>query len=67
MIIFLLTEAIEILLALGKVSYNGIYWLYSWYFNQPIEEQKKLEMKTLEERIEILEQQLKQKNEDHED
>ena len=63
MIVFLLTEAIEVLYALGKVSYNGIQRLYNWYFTQPIEVQQKLEMKTLEERVKILEELLEKKNE----
>lgn len=61
MIVFLVTEAIEVLFTLGKVSYNGIAWLYNWYFNIPIEEQKKLEMKSLEERVKELEKLLKEK------
>ena len=61
MIVFLVTEAIEVLFTLGKVSYNSIAWLYNWYFNIPIEEQKKLEMKSLEERVEELEKLLKEK------
>ena len=63
MIVFLLTEAIEVLFTLGKVSYNGIAWIYNWYFNISIEEQKKLEMKSLEERVKELEKLLKEKEE----
>lgn len=65
MIVFILTEAIEILIALGKISYNSVGWVYNWYFNKSIEEQKVIEMQTLEERVEELERLLKDNNEDH--
>ena len=55
MIVFLITEAIDILYSLGKISYNSIAWLYYWYTNATAETQKELEMKTLEERISELE------------
>ncbi len=61
MLLFLITEAIEILFALGKVSYNGVIWLYNWYYNISEAEQKAIEMKTLKERIEKLEQLLEEK------
>jgi len=51
MIVFLITEAIDILYSLGKISYNGVAWLYYWYTNTSPEQQKELQMKTLEERI----------------
>jgi len=60
MIVYLLTEALELLFALGKVSYSGIIWIYQWYFNISEEEQKEIEMKTLEERIKVLENLLKE-------
>ena len=34
MMMFLITEAIEVLLALGRVSYNGVIGLYNWYFKK---------------------------------
>lgn len=55
MIVFLITEAIDILYALGKISYNGVTWLYYWYTNTSPEQKKELQMKTLEERIRELE------------
>ena len=61
MLLFLITEAVEILFALGKVSYNGVIWLYNWYYNISAEEQKAIEMKTLKERIEKLEQLLEER------
>jgi hypothetical protein len=60
MIVFLITEALDILYTLGKVSYKGIIWIYNWYFNISLEEQKELEMKTLEERVQELERLLKE-------
>ena len=60
MIVFLITEALDILYTLGKVSYKGIVWIYNWYFNISPEEQKELEMKTLEERVQELERLLKE-------
>jgi len=60
MIVFLITEALDILYTLGKVSYKGIIWIYNWYFNISPEEQKELEMKTLEERVQELERLLKE-------
>ena len=58
---FLITEAIEVLLALGRVSYNGVIGLYNWYFNISPEEQKIIEMKSLEERVIELERLLNEK------
>ena len=55
MLVFLITEAIDILYSLGKISYNSIAWLYYWYTNTSPEKQKELQMKTLEERISELE------------
>ena len=55
MLVFLFTEAVELLYALGKVSYNSVIWLYRWYFQITPEEHKRLEMKDLKERIELLE------------
>ena len=63
MIVYLLTEAIELLFALGKISYSGIIWLYKWYFNSSEEIQKDIEMKTLEERVEMLESLIKENKE----
>jgi len=60
MIVFLLTEAIEVLYALGKVSYSGILWLYNWYFNKSPEEQKEIALKSLEERVKELEDLLRE-------
>lgn len=60
MIVFLITEALEILYTLGKVSYKGVCWVYNWYFNISPEQQKDIEMKTLEERVEELERLLKE-------
>ena len=60
MIVYLLTEALELLFALGKVSYSGIIWVYQWYFSISPEEQKEIEMKTLEERIKVLESLIKE-------
>lgn len=60
MIIYILSEAIELLFALGKVSYGGIMWIYQWYFNISEDEQKEIEMKTLEERIKVLENLIKE-------
>ena len=55
MIVFLITEAIDILYSLGKISYNGVAWLYYWYTNTSPQKQKELQMKTLEERVNELE------------
>lgn len=55
MIVFLITEAIDILYSLGKISYNGVAMLYYWYTNTTPQQQKALEMKNLEERIKELE------------
>ena len=55
MIVFLITEAIDILYSLGKLSYNGVAWLYYWYTHTTPEKQKELELKTLEERVKELE------------
>ena len=65
MLVFILTEAIEILIALGKISYNSIGWIYNWYFNKSSEEQKVIELQTLEERVEELERLLKDSNDNH--
>ena len=64
MIVFLLTEAIEVLYALGKVSYSGILWLYNWYFNKSPEEQKEIALKSLEERVKELEDLLRENTDD---
>ena len=61
MLVFLITEAVEVLLALGRVSYNGVIGLYKWYFNISPEEQKTIEMKSLEERVIELERLLNEK------
>ena len=55
MIVFLITEAIDILYSLGKISYNGVARLYYWYTNTTPQQQKALEMKNLEERVKELE------------
>ncbi len=55
MIVFLITEAIDILYSLGKISYNGVARLYYWYTNTTPQQQKALEMKSLEERVKELE------------
>ena len=51
MIVFLITEAIDILYTLGKISYKGVARLYYWDTNTTPEQQKELHMKTPEERI----------------
>ena len=63
MIGFLLTEAIDILYSLGKLSYNGAAWLYYWYTNAPVSKQKSLEMKSLDERVKELERLVNSPNE----
>lgn len=51
----LIGEAIDLLWTLGRLSYNSILWIYQWYFNITPEEKKQLELQTLEERLEHLE------------
>ena len=67
MIVFLITEAIDILYALGKISYNGALSLYYWYTNTSPEQQKELQMKTLEERICELERLIEGIDGEHDD
>ena len=51
----LIGEAIDLLWTLGRLSYNSVLWLYQWYYNITPEEKKQLELQTLVERVEYLE------------
>lgn len=70
---FILYESIELVYNVGKLTVNGAYGLYSWYYDvkEPLTEQMKLELKQIElierltNRIENLEHLLEDKKEEN--
>ena len=69
---FILYESLELVYNVGKLTINGAYGLYSWYYDvkPPMTEQMKLELKQIElierltNRIENLEHLLEDKKEE---
>ena len=70
---FILYESLELVYNVGKLTINGAYGLYSWYYDvkPPMTEQMKLELKQIElierltNRIENLEHLLEDKKEEN--
>ena len=70
---FIIYESIELVYNVGKLTLNGAYGLYSWYYNvtPPMTEQMKLELKQIElierltNRIENLEHLIEDKKEEN--
>ena len=70
---FIIYESIELVYNVGKLTLNGAYGLYSWYYDvkPPMTEQMKLELKQIElierltNRIENLEHLIEKKKEEN--
>jgi hypothetical protein len=63
---FLLYESIDIVYHVGKMSVNGVYCIYKWYYNSnekdktvKNEENYKIKIESLEQQIQSLEEKYK--------
>ena len=55
---FILYETIDILYNITKLSYNGVYGIYSWYYDVNENENENEKILMLENRIKELEEKL---------